>query len=258
MLYTELTKKAMKICFEAHKDQVDKCQMPYVMHPLHLAEQMPDETTAAVALLHDVVEDSDFTLQDLKEAGFPKEVTDAVALLTHDESVPYLEYVAALKENPVAKCVKLADLAHNSDLTRMDHPGENDRIRIQKYRKAMELLEESTDTNKEKEYTPRYDRRKKSWRVDFPDRASEEGDLLYVASEFARTGLYFPYNDSSSGKRGYNGHAHSFEEVLQAVLADPEGFSIDGFEDYYSGQEREMLQAVRNRLLWPACEKGAK
>ena len=99
-----------------------------------------------------------------------------------------------------------------------------------------------------KRYTPWYDRRKKCWRVDFPDRDSEAGDLLYVASELARTGLYFPYNDSQTKGREYSGHAHSFEGVLYALLDDPDGFSIEGFEEYYSAQEREMLKTVRQKL----------
>ena len=85
--------------------------------------------------------------------------------------------------------------------------------------------------------------------MDFPDRDSEEGDLLYVVSEFARTGLYFPYNDTSTKDREYNGHAHSFEGVIQALLDDPEGFTIQGFEDYYSLQEREMRDTVQKKLL---------
>ena len=100
-----------------------------------------------------------------------------------------------------------------------------------------------------KKYTPWYDRRKKCGRVDFPDRDPEEGNLLYVASEFARTGLYFPYNDSQTKDREYSGHDHSFEGVLRALLDDPEGFSVEGFEEYYSVQEREMLKAVQERLL---------
>ena len=76
MIYTELTKKALKLCFEAHKDQVDKTGIPYVFHPFHLAEQMKDEYTTVVALLHDVVEDTNITLADL-EKEYPKEVIDA-------------------------------------------------------------------------------------------------------------------------------------------------------------------------------------
>lgn len=140
MIYTDLTKKAMKLCFEAHKEQVDKSGLPYVFHPFHVAEQMTDEITTAIALLHDVVEDTDYTLQDLIDTGFPREVTDALALLTHEDGVPYLEYVAGIKADPAARAVKLADLAHNSDSTRLDSVDEKALERIEKYRKAMEIL----------------------------------------------------------------------------------------------------------------------
>lgn len=140
MIYTDLTKKALKLCFEAHKDQMDKSGLPYVFHPFHLAEQMDTEETVCVALLHDVVEDTDYTLEDLIAMGFPKPVTDALALMTHDENVPYLDYVSKLKDNPVARQVKLADLKHNSDLTRLDRIDEKALERVEKYRKAMELL----------------------------------------------------------------------------------------------------------------------
>ena len=140
MIYTEMTKKALKLCFKAHKDQTDKSGMPYVFHPFHLAENMTDEYTTTVALLHDVVEDTDCTLSDLKDMGFPEKVTDALALLTHDKSVPYTEYVEAIKQNPVARAVKLADLAHNSDLSRLDTVDEKALKRVEKYKKAMEIL----------------------------------------------------------------------------------------------------------------------
>ena len=102
---------------------------------------------------------------------------------------------------------------------------------------------------KRKNLRPFYDRRKKNWRVEFEDRDAEEGGLIYVVSEFARTGLYFPFHDSASRGREYPDHAHSFEGVLRALLDDPAGFSIEGFEEYYSAQEREMLHAVREKLL---------
>ena len=140
MIYTELTKKALRIFFEAHKNQTDKSGMPYVYHPFHLAEQMKDEYSTCVALLHDVVEDSETSLNDLIEAGFPKEVTDAIALMTHDERVPYLEYVAEIKNNPIARVVKLADLRHNSDLSRLDKIDEKTNERVKKYEQAILLL----------------------------------------------------------------------------------------------------------------------
>ena len=142
MLYTPMTKKALKLCFEAHKDQTDKSGLPYVFHPFHLAEQMPDEITTVAALLHDVVEDTPYTLEDLRVMGFPDEALAAIALMTHAKGVPYLDYVAALRHNPVARRVKLADLRHNSDLSRLDGVDEKALTRVKKYEKAIALLEE--------------------------------------------------------------------------------------------------------------------
>lgn len=141
MIYTPMTKKALKLCFETHKDQTDKSGMPYVFHPFHLAEQMSEEETTTVALLHDVVEDSDRTIDDLREMGFSEAVLAAIALMTHEEGVPYMEYVAMIKPNPIARAVKLADLRHNSDLSRLDNVTSFDEARAEKYRRAIELLE---------------------------------------------------------------------------------------------------------------------
>ena len=141
MIYTPLTKKAMKIAFEAHKDQKDKSGMPYIYHPVHLAEQMNDEATTCVALLHDVVEDADTTFEVLEREGFTVEIIEALKLLTHDDAAPYMEYVAAIKNNPIAKAVKLADLAHNSDLTRLDVVDEKAIQRAEKYKQAIALLQ---------------------------------------------------------------------------------------------------------------------
>ncbi len=141
MIYTAKTKKAMKLCFEAHRDQVDKAGMPYVFHPFHLAEQMEDEVTTVVALLHDVVEDTDHTIEDIRDMGFGDEVVDALSLLTHTPDVPYMDYVMQIKNNPIARAVKLADLTHNSDLTRLDEVDEYALARNEKYKKAKELLE---------------------------------------------------------------------------------------------------------------------
>ena len=140
MIYTELTKKAMDLMFRLHRDQRDKSGMPYVFHPFHVAEQMDDEISTCVALLHDVVEDTPCTLRDLRDMGFPEEVCAAVEKMTHPEGMPYLDYVARIRENPVAAKVKLADLRHNSDLSRLDAPTEKDLRRVEKYRDAMALL----------------------------------------------------------------------------------------------------------------------
>ena len=140
MIYTPATKKALALCFEAHKEQKDKSGMPYVFHPFHLAEQMEDEDTTIVALLHDVVEDTDYTLEDLRGMGFPHEVVDALALLTHDPAVPYMAYVKVIADNPIARTVKMADLRHNSDLSRMDEVDEWALKRTAKYKKALDYL----------------------------------------------------------------------------------------------------------------------
>lgn len=130
----------MKIAFEAHKEQVDKTGLPYIYHPIHLAEQMDDENTICVALLHDVVEDTDMTFEDLEKEGFTREIIDALKILTHDEAVPYLDYVREIKNNLIATTVKLADLNHNSDLSRLDVVDEKALERVEKYKKSIEIL----------------------------------------------------------------------------------------------------------------------
>lgn len=106
---------ALKLCFETHKNQTDKSGMPYVFYPFHLAEQMKNEEATIAALLHDVVEDTDYTIADLEKMSFPANVLEALELLTHNDDTPCMEHVAKRKNNPIAKVVKLADLDHNSD-----------------------------------------------------------------------------------------------------------------------------------------------
>lgn len=144
MIYTPLTNKAMKIAYEAHHGQADHSGVPYIFHPFHVAEQMTDEMTACTALLHDVVEDTNVTIEEL-ESEFPKEVTDALRLLTHDISEDYFEYVRRIKANPIAVAVKLADIEHNADHTRLigctDVSPEQIEWWRQKYDKARKILE---------------------------------------------------------------------------------------------------------------------
>ncbi len=142
MLYTVLTKKAMKIAFTAHKDQTDKNGLPYIYHPVHLAEQMTSEAEICVALLHDVAEDTDITLSDLARE-FPPEIIEALTLLTHDDATDYFDYVRAIGQNPIARAVKLADLMHNSDLTRLDFVDDRARARAEKYKTAIQILKET-------------------------------------------------------------------------------------------------------------------
>ncbi len=139
MIYTELTVKAINLAYEVHKGQFDRGGVPYVFHPYHLAEQMDDEMSTCVALLHDVVEDTDVTLEDLSKE-FPKEVVDAVELLTRDMNLSYYDYVRTIKGNPIAVKVKLADLNHNLDQTRIPEKNRSERTEILKERYQHSIL----------------------------------------------------------------------------------------------------------------------
>lgn len=139
MINTKLTRKAMNIAYNAHMNQFDKSGVPYIYHPIHLAEQMDTETECIAALLHDVVEDTDMTFEDL-EKEFPNEIINALRLLTHNKETDYMEYIEELKENSIARKVKIADIMHNSDETRLDEITIKDIERINKYKKALEVL----------------------------------------------------------------------------------------------------------------------
>lgn len=141
MIYTAMTKKAMRIAYEAHHLQYDKTNIPYIYHPIMVAQMQEDEITTTIALLHDVVEDTNITLEDLAKE-FPDIVIEALALLTHEKNEDYFDYVKRIKNNPYAKAVKLADLKHNSDITRLEVIDEKASNRLKKYQKAMQLLSE--------------------------------------------------------------------------------------------------------------------
>lgn len=130
----------MEICYRAHEGQLDKGGMPYVFHPLHVAEQMEDEYSTCVALLHDTVEDGGIELFELYEADFPEEIIKTVDILTRREDEPYMEYIERLKKNSLAVKVKLADLNHNSDMSRLNIITKWDMERKEKYEKAIAIL----------------------------------------------------------------------------------------------------------------------
>ena len=138
-----LVEKAIALAVEAHAGEVDKQGKPYILHPLRLMMQMETAEEMITAVLHDVVEDTALTLEDLRQQGFPEGVLEALSLLTHDTaSTSYEEYVAAIKPNPLARKVKLADLAHNMDVRRLPEMGLKDYGRLEKYRRAWEILKE--------------------------------------------------------------------------------------------------------------------
>ncbi len=145
MIYTDLTKKALLIAYNAHMGQYDRSGLPYIFHPYHLAEMMEDEYSVCAALLHDTVEDTDMTIEDIRKEGFPEEIVHALELLTHKDGVDYFDYVRAIRSDPLAVRVKLADLSHNSDLTRLDNVSERDRERVKKYEQARRILLEDIE-----------------------------------------------------------------------------------------------------------------
>ena len=143
MIRTKLTNKAYEIAFEAHKGQFDKAGVPYIFHPVHVANGMTDEDTTVVALLHDVVEDTEYTIEMLREYGFTEEQLKALDCITHRENEDYFDYVRRVKSNEIAKAVKFKDLEHNMDLSRIENPTEKDFNRIErKYKPALKMLRE--------------------------------------------------------------------------------------------------------------------
>lgn len=131
---------ALSIAKKAHAGQVDKAGVDYIQHPLHVAGKVTTEQEKAVALLHDVIEDSDVTAGDLLAAGLPDEVVTAVQILTKKKDQSYQEYLEKVKSNNLARVVKLADLKHNSDLSRLKSITNTDYERVKKYKNAIHYL----------------------------------------------------------------------------------------------------------------------
>lgn len=134
--------KAIAIALKAHEGVLDKSGKPYILHPLHLMMQMDTEEAQITAVLHDVVEDSDMTLNELAGMGFSSTVLDALALLTHDrEAATYQDYIEKINGNDLARRIKLADLAHNMDPRRLPAPlTQRDQERLERYRIAWQTL----------------------------------------------------------------------------------------------------------------------
>jgi (p)ppGpp synthase/HD superfamily hydrolase len=141
MIYSKMVKTAMNIAYRAHEGQYDKSGVPYIFHPYEVAQGMTTEDEITTALLHDVVEDTNITFEDLIGAGISEPVIESLKLLTHNDETPYLDYVKKLKSNTIARKVKLADLKHNSNITRIEEPNEWDYKRIDKYKEAIKILE---------------------------------------------------------------------------------------------------------------------
>jgi len=137
----ELLKKAEMYAEEKHRGQVDKAGVSYIEHPRAVAARLHSETEKIVALLHDTVEDTDATIEEIR-ALFGDQIAEAIGYLTHEKSVPYMEYINHVKCNELARKVKLADLDHNMDLSRLPVVTERDKKRVEKYREAAKILSE--------------------------------------------------------------------------------------------------------------------
>ncbi|SYZ77794.1 HD domain-containing protein [Trichococcus shcherbakoviae] len=137
-----LEELAFEIAKEAHAGQTDKAGLDYILHPLQVAAEMTTDEEKAVALLHDIIEDTDVTANELLAKGLPDNVVEAVKALTKKHNQNYAAYLAGVKKNRLATAVKLADLKHNSDLSRLEKITQKDRERAEKYRKAIEYLSE--------------------------------------------------------------------------------------------------------------------
>ena len=134
------SERAYEIAKKAHLGQVDKAGEDYIKHPEKVASFVETDEEKAVAYLHDVIEDTELTLEDLYEYGFSKEVIEAVDIITKKKGENYQSYLNSVKKNELARVVKLADLRHNSDLTRLTKVTEKDIERKEKYQKAIDFL----------------------------------------------------------------------------------------------------------------------
>ena len=131
---------ALSIARKAHEGQLDKAGVDYIEHPIYVASQVDTEEEKAVALLHDVIEDSSVTAEELLNAGLPETVVTAIQILSKKKGQDYQTYLENVKSNPLARVIKLADLKHNSDLSRLSSVTDKDLERLEKYKKAIDYL----------------------------------------------------------------------------------------------------------------------
>ena len=132
--------RAIAVAAQAHIDQQDKSGAPYILHPLRMMLRMDTEPEMMVAVLHDVVEDTDWSIDKLRSEGFPEVVLTAVESVTHRAGESYDAFVARAAANPIARKVKLADLEDNMDVKRIDDLADRDLERIRKYHRAWRIL----------------------------------------------------------------------------------------------------------------------
>lgn len=130
---------ALQIAKEAHAGQVDKAGKDYILHPITVASYMDTDVEKTIAYLHDVLEDTSVTVDELRN-HFSNEIVDTVITLTHRKDESYFEYIQRISKSKLAKKVKVADLLHNLDITRIKEPTKQDYERLEKYKKAILYL----------------------------------------------------------------------------------------------------------------------
>lgn len=135
-----MLEKSIEIAVKAHKNQKDKGEQPYILHPLRVMMKQSNDVCKIVAVLHDVIEDSKLTLDDLINDGFTMEIISALDCLTHRKGENYFDYIRRIKTNPIALFVKYADLEDNMDMNRIKNPTDKDYERKKKYQKALNIL----------------------------------------------------------------------------------------------------------------------
>lgn len=131
---------AIQIAAEAHKGQPDKAGAPYILHPLRMMMRMKTEAEMITAILHDVVEDTDWTIEKLRERGFSEEVLEAVECVTNREGESYDQFIERAAKNPIARQVKIADLEDNMNIQRIGEIKPEDLTRLEKYHKSWHVL----------------------------------------------------------------------------------------------------------------------
>jgi (p)ppGpp synthase/HD superfamily hydrolase len=133
--------RALEIAVTAHSGQHQKDGTPYVLHPIRLMFSLGNPNARILALLHDVVEDTDTTFEKIENEGLPAEIMEALRLLTHDPEDSYEAYIERIATNPLARLVKLADLTDNMDIRRIPGPlSDKDFARLKKYHGAWKRL----------------------------------------------------------------------------------------------------------------------
>ena len=136
--------RAIEIATEAHQGQLDKAGRDYIGHPLRVMEMGKTENEKIVGVLHDVIEDSDWTFEKLAEEGFSDEVIAALKCVTKtSENENYDDFIDRVKKNPLAAAVKINDLTDNMDIRRLPYLSDKDVKRLKKYLKAYKRLTES-------------------------------------------------------------------------------------------------------------------